>query len=487
MSLKRDRIRASRLRRTTVFRLAMIYAGLFGLTVGAIFIIVYWLTSTQLQAQIDTGLVSESDALVALYRDRGLKALEQAVRARSRVEEHLVAPAGPADPGRRLYILANARHRHVAGNLRDWPAHAAAGPPITLPVDGTAAGPDNQARWMRARVASLSNGYYLLIAQALDEANELRGHILISLLVALAAALAIGLAGGVWMGRSVLLRIDGISGAAGEIMGGDLSRRVPLGGRDDEFAELARRLNAMLDRIEALMRGMREVTDNIAHDLRGPLSRLRGRLEVTLLEARDAVDYRTAMHEAIADADGLLRTFNALLSIARLQAGVRREPFETVDLSELCQGVVELYGAVAEEAGLKFTSEITPGVRLRGHPELLAQALGNLLDNAIKYVPAGGTVHVRLDPANAIAVLEVADDGPGIPAHRRDDVLERFVRLDSSRSRPGNGLGLSLVQAVATAHGGRVVLADNRPGLRIRLELPRTDSSRGGAPPPGQG
>ena len=467
-------IRAAQLRRTTVFRLAMLYAGLFSLTLAAAFMIVYWLTSTQLQAQIDTGLISESDALVALYRDRGLRALEQTVRARSRVEEHLVAPAGPADPGRRVYLLAAADHRHVAGNLRDWPARARTGAPVTLAVRDPGAGPGSgQARWMRARVVRLSNGDYLLVAQALDEANELRGHILVSLLVALAAALAIGVAGGIWMGRSVLLRIAGISRTAAEIMAGDLSRRVPLGRRDDEFADLARRLNAMLARIEALMRGMREVTDNVAHDLRGPLSRLRGRLEVTLRQARDAGDYRSAMEQAIADADSLLRTFNALLSIARLQAGVRREPFGKLDLSALCEGVADLYGAVAEEAGLELRVDLAPGIRIDGHAELLAQAVSNLLDNAIKYVPPGGAVDLSLRAEDGSALLAVADDGPGIPEGRRADVLERFVRLDSSRSQPGNGLGLSLVKAVTEAHGGSMRLADNHPGLKVLLEFPR--------------
>jgi len=449
----------------------MLYAGLFSLTVAVLFMIVYWLASAQLRAQIDTGLVSESDALVALYRDRGLQALEQTVRARSRVEQHLVAPAGPADPGRRVYMLAGAGHRHVAGNLRNWPSRARTGAPVTLAVYDL--GASGQARWMRARVVRLSNGDHLLVAQALDEANELRGHILVSLLVALAAALAIGVGGGVWMGRSVLLRIDGISRTAGEIMAGDLSRRVPLGQRDDEFADLARRLNAMLERIEALMRGMREVTDNVAHDLRSPLSRLRGRLEVTLRQGRDTGDYRGAMEQAIADADALLRTFNALLSIARLQAGVRREPFGQLDLSALCQSVAELYGAAAEEAGLALRVDLAPGVLIDGHAELLAQALSNLLDNAIKYVPAGGTIDLSLRSENGRAVLAVADDGPGIPENRREDVLERFVRLDSSRSRPGNGLGLSLVKAVADAHGGSMRLADNHPGLGVHLEFPR--------------
>ena len=257
-------------------------------------------------------------------------------------------------------------------------------------------------------------------------------------------------------------------------MAGDFSRRVPVGGAGDEIDRLAGSLNAMLDEIERLMTGLREVTDNIAHDLRSPLNRLRNRLEVTLMREPSAPAYRDAIGEAVADAEGLLNTFNALLGIARADAGAPGENLEPLDPGALVRDVAELYAPAAEDKGLTLDHRIDDGLDdgLDGDRHLLSQALANLVDNAVKYTSAGGRILVAARRDGAAVELSVADSGPGIPAADRTRVLDRFVRLDASRHSPGSGLGLSLVRAVARRHGAELRLEDNAPGLRAVLRFP---------------
>ena len=276
------------------------------------------------------------------------------------------------------------------------------------------------------------------------------------------------------MSRSTARRVEAVNQTARQIMGGDLSRRVPARGAGDEFDELAENLNGMLDRIEALMDDVRRVSDSIAHDLRTPLSRLRGRLEqLRGLAQQGQVDLEAVDH-AVADADGLLSTFNSLLRIARAESPALRAGFADVDLPGLLRDVAELYEPVAEERGLRLAVEAPGEVRTRGDRDLLFQAFANLLDNAVKYTPAGGTVRITVAGAPERPVVVVADTGPGVPEAESRKVFQRFYRLDGARSTPGNGLGLSLVDAVARLHGMRVALEDNAPGLRVRLEFPAT-------------
>jgi signal transduction histidine kinase len=255
------------------------------------------------------------------------------------------------------------------------------------------------------------------------------------------------------------------------VMAGNLSDRVPLNGTSDEFDQLATNLNRMLDQIERLMTAMREVTDDVAHDLKTPLARMRARLELALIGPADASLQNEAIRSAIDEADRLLATFNALLSIAELESGARRDQTEALDLSDLARSAAELYEPVVEEKGFVLTLATEPGVRIYGSRHLLSQALANLLDNALKY-GGGGEIQIRVLRGEGRAVLEVTDRGQGIPEADRENVFERFVRLEPSRSTPGNGLGLSLVRAVVRRHQGTVELADNQPGLRVRLEFP---------------
>jgi len=284
-------------------------------------------------------------------------------------------------------------------------------------------------------------------------------------------ALGVGLLGGAAMSHHLLRRVELVNRTSERVMAGNLSDRVPLDGTGDEFDQLAVNLNRMLDQIERLMTAMREVTDDVAHDLKTPLARLRARLELALIGPSDAASQNEAIRSAIDEADRLLATFNALLGIAAAEAGAGRDAAVPLDLSEVARSAAELYEPVAEEKGFSMSQSIEPDVKICGDRHLLSQTLANLLDNALKYA-GGGDLQICVFQSEGRAILEVADRGPGIPEADRATVFDRFVRLEPSRSTPGNGLGLSLVRAVAQRHHGTVALADNRPGLRVRLEFP---------------
>jgi len=455
----------SRLFQTTAIRLALRYALLYALLTGLALGFLYWTTSRYIDAQMVASLEQEMHHLQRTAHEEGIVALQRVIQVRSQ---------GPKE-NRRYYLLLSPSGERLAGDLKDWPP--------TLKADGEVRNiwiehdlipgkvEDYDGYWPMIAV-SLPHGERLLIAQSVRHAEDLQEYSLTAMALILAISVILALAMGVFLGRSVLQRIDTINATARAIKRGSLTHRVPLTGREDEFDELAQHLNAMLDRIEALMAGMRQVTDNVAHDLRRPLSRLRNRLEVTLLEPRSETEYEEAMRQAIADADELLRTFNALLEIAQTEAGARRSDWVEMDVSALAASLGELYQDQAEEQGLHFALEIEPDVHIEGNRHLIGQALSNLLENALKYTPAGGHIALRVDRCQGRPRLQVCDDGPGIPPEYREKVLERFVRLDSARSTRGNGLGLSLVKAVAELHKAQLILEDNGPGLRVSLVFP---------------
>jgi signal transduction histidine kinase len=316
-----------------------------------------------------------------------------------------------------------------------------------------------------------NGGYRLLVGRDISDAAAFRDRVKTTLLWSGLVALGVGLLGGAAMSRNLLRRVELVNRTSERVMAGNLSDRVPLDGTGDEFDQLAINLNRMLDQIERLMTAMREVTDDVAHDLKTPLARLRARLELALIGPSDPASQNEAIRGAIDEVDRLLATFNALLGIAAAEAGAGRDRTEPVDLSEVARSAAELYEPVAEEKGFAMSLSVEPDVRISGYRHLLTQTLANLLDNALKYA-GGGDLQIRVFRAESRAILEVADRGPGIPEADREIVFDRFVRLEPSRSTPGNGLGLSLVRAVAQRHHGTVVLTDNRPGLRVRLEFP---------------
>jgi hypothetical protein len=330
-------------------------------------------------------------------------------------------------------------------------------------------------------VDQLPGGFHLLVGRDLEERERLYDVVLAAGNWSVAIVVVLGLAGGLFVTRRVLTRIDAMTETSRTIMQGDLHERLPIAGTGDELDRLASNLNAMLERIEALMHGLKEVSDNIAHDLKTPLTRLRNRCEEALRAAGSETEYREALGSTIEESEGLIRTFNALLMIARAESGQARDDMTTFDAAEIVRGIGDLYEPLADDKGLTLKVEAATPAWLHGNRELISQALANLVDNAIKYGAtdnadashhAAEIVLKATDQGDRIR-LSVADSGPGIAASDRGRVLERFVRLEQSRSEPGSGLGLSLAAAIARLHGGELTLEDNHPGLVSIISLPR--------------
>jgi signal transduction histidine kinase len=440
----------TRLARTSIFRIAVLYLALLVATLTALTGILYWSTSRLIAAQTGEIVDAEIRGLAEQYRREGLGRLVEVIEARS----------GPGGTPESVYLLTDSRRRPLAGNLERWPEGAPDADgwlEIRLQRD-SAASPGFHI--VRGRSFELPGAYLLFVGRDTPERGDFRAIATRALAWTLIPALLLGLAGGLLIGGYSQRRVDAVRATGAEIMKGDLSRRVPLSGSGDEFDRLARTINEMLERIEALMGGMRLVTDSLSHDLRSPLTRALGGIEQALRKGREAEDYRQALEEA------------ALNNIARAEAGVNRLSLAELDLAALAEDLVELYQPIAEDAGLALTGEIDGPAPIEGHRQLLGQAIANLLDNAVKYTPDGGRIALSVATANGRASLSVRDSGPGIPAADRARVLERFVRLDDSRGTPGSGLGLSLVAAVAKLHDARLELADAGPGLCVTLTFP---------------
>jgi signal transduction histidine kinase len=452
---------------THAFRLAAVYFLVFAASVLGVLLFVYWTSADFVERQTEATLDAEITGLAEQYAQRGLSGLIQIVAARS------AGDRGDA----MIYLVTDPDGKPLAGNIAGWPAGAPTHSAwLSFSLERMANGRP-EFHPARGRLFIIPGGYRLLVGRDISDAAAFRSQVRATLLWAGLIALGIGLIGGTVMSRNLLRRVEQVNRTSERVMAGNLSDRVPLRGTRDEFDQLAANLNRMLDQIERLMTAMREVTDDVAHDLRTPLSRLRTRLERAISEpcgadAPNGGNQEEAIRGAIGEADRLLATFNALLSIAELESGARRDETGPLDLSEVASAAAELYDPVAEEKGFSLKVLAEPGVNIRGDRHLLSQALANLLDNALKYAGAG-EIDIRVCRHDGRAVLEVADRGPGIPEADRETVLNRFVRLEASRTTPGNGLGLSLVRAIVRRHGGSLVLEDNRPGLRARIEFTR--------------
>lgn len=448
--------------RTYTFRIALGYVGLFGLSGAALAFFVFWSTAAFVERQTDATINAEITGLAESYRGRGLRGLSAIIEERSRNQRQS------------LYLLADNRFRPLAGNLDGWPrAETGEGGWLDFRFDRPVAGTLREHA-ARARHLRLAGGFQLLVGRDVEERNQVTERIRRSLIWSLVGIVALGLGGAFLVSRGTLRRLEAINRTSREIMAGDLSQRVPVSGGNDELAQLAINLNTMLDRIERLMAGMRRVSDNIAHDLRTPLNRMRNRLEVALMEKHDEEAYREVLERTVTEAGDLVTTFNALLAIARAESGLLRREMERLDPAPLCRDVIELFEPAAEDAGIAIVSELGDGTRIEAHRALLSQAISNLLDNAVKYGKDAIYVSVR-ETAEGVA-LRVADGGPGIAPEDRERVLERFHRLDTSRSSPGSGLGLSLVHAVARLHDATMSLEDNAPGLAVTLTFPKVQS-----------
>ena len=459
--------RPSRLLRTSTFRLSVVYLGLFVLSVIAVLGYIYFNTAVLLARQTDETINAEITGLSEQYRSGGTARLVRIVAERSRAS------------GRGIYLLTDARGRVLAGNLRRMPpaSDGATWIEFDYAID-TAGGSERHAAL--GRLFRLAGGYRLLVGRDIGALRHFESLVQSTLIWALGLTVLLGLLGGILMSRGFLARIEDINATSRTIMGGDLSRRIPVAGTGDELDRLAGNLNNMLDEIERLMAVMRQVTDNIAHDLRTPLTRLRARIEDALRSGADRETTRAALVHGLEDADRLITTFNALLSIARIEGGSGREAMQRIDVGAAVSDAAELYEPVAEERGVTFTVDVAEGLEARAERQLIGQAAANLIDNAMKYVTSGSGSPAENKPAIRVSArrasgdveIAVADNGPGIPEADRARVFDRFVRLEQSRTQPGSGLGLSLVAAVARLHGGSVKLYDNAPGLRAVLTLP---------------
>ncbi|GJE43661.1 HAMP domain-containing sensor histidine kinase [Methylobacterium soli] len=456
--------RLGKLFRTTAFKLSLAYLVVFAAFAFFALGYVAWNARSVLDDQIVSTIDAEINGLSEQYNAGGLRRLIAVVERRSR------------EPGASLYLVTTAAGEHVVGNVGEVPARLLSAPGQAETVysrGGEAGGSEHRAL---VRIFTLPGGFRLLVGRDVEERDRLRAVISRTFGSSLALVVILGVVGGWFVARRVLKRVDDMTETTRSIMAGDLDGRLTVSGNGDELDRLAQNLNAMLERIGELMRGMREVSDNIAHDLKTPLTRLRNRADEALRHSASPDALRAAMESVIEESDGLIRVFNALLMIARLEAGNAREIMGPFDAGRVAGEVGELYEALAEERGLRLEMETEPDLVIMGNRELIGQALANLIDNAIKYGNADGAPEGRITlearRVGGEVVLSVGDRGPGIPEEARGRVLDRFVRLEDARSRPGFGLGLSLVQAVVRLHQGTLALRDNAPGLRVVVTLP---------------
>jgi signal transduction histidine kinase len=454
---------------TTAFKLTLVYLTVFALFAAFLLGYFAWNTRRLITEQITRTVDAEITGLSEQYNQGGIQRLVFIIDVRAR------------RPGSSLYLVTTFTGDGLAGNVGVLGEGVLEHTGWTETIYKRLDDPDGNEHHALVRVFQLPSGFRLLVGRDLEERERLYDVILAAGQWSIALVIVLGIAGGFFVARRVLRRIDAMTETSRTIMAGDLSGRLPTAGADDELDRLAVNLNVMLERIEALMRGFKEVSDNIAHDLKTPLTRLRNRAEEALRSGKDNGDYRAALESIIEESDELIRTFNALLMIARAESGQAGTPMSEFDAAEIARGVGEFYDPLADEKGLTIKVDADLLLPVRGNRELVTQALANLVDNAIKYAaPAGSQVNgsaaeilVQASSDQHDIRLCVADRGPGVPEQDRERVVERFVRLEQSRSEPGSGLGLSLASAVAHLHGGQLKLENNDPGLKATLILPR--------------
>jgi signal transduction histidine kinase len=467
-------VRLPRLFRTTAFRLTLLFLALFAAAAAAFLAYIYVATAGEVTRAADSEVSREIVSLETVYARGGLDALNQELIERSVGERPF------------LYLLMKPDGSPVTGNLGATPVTPKTAADARTTFRVTQTDPDGAVvrHHGRGRQIKLPSGELLFVGSDITDAQFFVLRIVQAIWGAGVLVVVLGLAGGIVVSRNVSRGMAGLNEVVNAVAAGDLQARATVRGVKDEYDELAAGLNAMLDRVERLMGSMRHAGDAIAHDLRSPLTRLRARLEVAMIEVEAGkADPTAALAQALEDSDQVLKTFNAVLAISRLQAAGQAPDPERFDPSELAESVSELYEPLCEDKGVSFEAELGRGLTVKGNREFMAQALANLLDNAVKYTPEGGAVMLRTRRRSSGEIeFSVTDTGPGVPEADRERVIQRFVRLEKSRSQPGAGLGLSLVSAVAEAHGGRLELSegpgslgDGGPGLRTALVFPAAD------------
>jgi len=446
--------RTLRILRSAAFRLTLIYAGLFVVSAVVLFATVFVIATAALQSDMRAVLRTEALQLAEIHRNSGLLGLAEQVTRRMNFRTR-----GPI-----YYLVQAPTQQVVVGNLPGMPPVEGV---VDFVRDRSPGDPEDARSKLTGFGLTLSDGSFILVAQDANRLIDMQHAIVRAFTWAGGLTLLLAIGGGVLVGRNFVRRIDTIGRTSRAIMEGDLSARIPVRGNNDEIDQLVVGLNAMLDRIQQLMEGLRQVTSDIAHDLRTPLGRLRQRLEDARERATSTGEYEIATEAAIAEADGLLDIFSALLRIAQIEAGARKSAFAEVDLSALLGSITDAYAPSAEDAGHKLDAAIDGGVTITGDRQLLAQLFSNLIENALNHTPAGSTVRVVLRRTATGFEARVADNGPGIPEAEREKVFDRFYRLDRSRTTRGSGLGLALVKAIATVHDLSLALKDNDPGLAV--------------------
>ena len=453
--------------RSSTFRLALISIAIFGATVVALFCYVYWSTTTYVRSQSDRAIVTELAVLQDAYAGAGRDGLAATIAQRI---------AGKAFDGG-VYLLADPSYAPIAGNLEVWPSSLKEGSGWAN-FKAREWRPDAARRpLLRATFEPLSDGSHLLVGKDIQDLEEFADKINTALVLAMLLIFVLAGAASVFVTRRTVGRIEAVNATSRAIMQSGLSERIPLRGTRDEWDELATNLNSMLDRIEGLMAEVKQFTDNVAHDLRTPITRIRGRLEKAYNSLGDGDPHQLLIGDTIADLDGVLRIFFSLTRISQIERSDRTAAFRTIDLAEMVREVVELFDAAAEDKGVHLEAIGDQRALATGDRDLLFDALANLLDNAIKHGRAAGRVTVEVWQSDGAAAISVSDDGPGIPADEFQHVFKRFYRLERSRQTPGNGLGLTLVAAVARLHGAHIEMLDNAPGLRFRLVFPAPSQS----------
>ncbi len=476
--------------RTTAFRLTLAYLFLFALFAASLLGYFAWNTRRLITEQITVTVDADIAGLNDQFQQGGIRALVEAVENRS------------LRPGSSLYLVTTATGEGLAGNVGSLRPGVMARTGWTETAYRRLDEAETDPHPALVRVSELPGGFRLLVGRDLEERVRIFGIVAKAARWSVAVVVVLGLLGGLFVARRVLRRIDTMTAKVQRIMDGDLGERLPVGRSGDELDRLAEKLNSMLERIESLMRGLKEVSDNIAHDLKTPLTRLRNRAEQALARPLGENIQRAAIETIIEESDGLIRTFDALLMIARAESGQIRENMIAFDGAELARGIHELYEPLAEDKGLQLRFLDSASAPMTANRELISQSLANLVDNAIKYgdpamraaqgeagmpppamaaseAPARDDITISVEPQGENVRFIVADRGPGIAAQDRDAVVRRFVRLEKSRTEPGSGLGLSLASAVASLHGGTLSLEDNHPGLRVVLTIPRRGSDQG--------
>jgi signal transduction histidine kinase len=449
-------VRLTRILRSAAFKLTLVYAGLFFVSAGVLFAMVFVIATAALQNDMRAVLRSEAFQLGDIYARYGLLTLAEQVTRRMSFRTR-----GP------IYYLVQARNQQVVvGNLPGMP-------PVEGVVDFVRENDNAEPQDARAKLTgfglTLPDGTFILVAQDASRLIDMQHAIVRAFIWAGGLTLLLAIGTGVLVGGRFVRRIDMIGRTSRAIMEGDLSARIPVRGNSDEIDALVLGLNAMLDRIQQLLEGLRQVSSDIAHDLRTPLGRLRQRLEDAREHATSTAEYLAATEAAIGEADSLLEIFSALLRIAQIEAGAQKSAFATVDLSGLMRSIAEAYGPAAEDSQHKLEVHVADGIVVAGDRQLLAQLFSNLVENALTHTPAGSTVRVALRATAGGFDAEVADNGPGIPEAERNKVFDRFYRLDRSRTTKGSGLGLALVKAIASLHGLSLRLEDRKPGLAVIL------------------